>query len=66
MEGNDLIVSPLECAQDRPESTAELEQLIDDRLPLVELSELLIEVDGWTSASAMTSNMPVADETAGQ
>ncbi len=50
MEGNDLIVSPLE-AQDRPASTAELEQLIDDRLPLVELSELLIEVDGWTRFS---------------
>ena len=47
MEGNDLIVSPLE-AQDQPASTAELEHLIDDRLPLVELSELLIEVDGWT------------------
>jgi TnpA family transposase len=50
MEGNDLIVSPLE-ARDRPASTAELEQLIDNRLPLVELSELLIEVDGWTRFS---------------
>ena len=50
MDGNDLIGSPLE-AQDRPASTAELEQLIDDRLPLVELSELLIEVDGWTRFS---------------
>nr|WP_303652785.1 Tn3 family transposase [Paludisphaera mucosa] len=50
MEGNDLIVSPL-VAQDRPASTTELEHLIDDRLPLVELSELLIEVDGWTRFS---------------
>ncbi|MBV8556918.1 MAG: Tn3 family transposase, partial [Planctomycetaceae bacterium] len=46
MEGDDLVVSPLE-AEAKPESTAELERLIDERLPLVELSELLIEVDGW-------------------
>ena len=50
MEGNDLVVSPLEAEQ-KPESTAELERLIDERLPLVELSELLIEVDGWTRFS---------------
>jgi TnpA family transposase len=50
MEGNSLIVSPVD-AQDKPASTVELEHLIDDRLPLVELSELLIEVDGWTRFS---------------
>ncbi|WP_145279696.1 DUF4158 domain-containing protein [Tautonia plasticadhaerens] len=50
MEGNDLVVSPLEAEQ-KSESTAELERLIDERLPLVELSELLIEVDGWTRFS---------------
>ena len=50
MEGDDLVVSPLE-AEEKPESTAELERLIDERLPLVELSELLIEVDGWTRFS---------------
>jgi TnpA family transposase len=50
MEGGSLVVSPLE-AEDKPESAAELERLIDDRLPLVELSELLIEVDGWTRFS---------------
>jgi hypothetical protein len=50
MDGNDLVVSPLEAEQ-KPESTAELERLIDERLPLVELSELLIEVDGWTQFS---------------
>jgi hypothetical protein len=44
------VVSPLE-AEERPESTTELERLIDERLPLVELSELLIEVDGWTHFS---------------
>ena len=47
MEDDDLVVSPLE-AEERPESTVDLERLIDERLPLVELSELLIEVDGWT------------------
>jgi TnpA family transposase len=50
MEGDALVVSPLE-AEERPESTAELERLVDERLPLVELSELLIEVDGWTRFS---------------
>ena len=50
MEGDDLVVSPLE-AEEKPESTVELERLIDERLPLVELSELLIEVDGWTRFS---------------
>ena len=50
MDGDDLVVSPLE-AKEESESTAELERLIDDRLPLVELSELLIEVDGWTRFS---------------
>jgi hypothetical protein len=50
MECDALVVSPLE-AEERPESTAELERLVDERLPLVELSELLIEVDGWTRFS---------------
>jgi hypothetical protein len=50
LESNKLMVSPLE-AEERPESTLELERLIDERLPLVELSELLIEVDGWTRFS---------------
>jgi hypothetical protein len=50
MEGNNLVVSPLE-AEEKPESTVELERLIDERLPLVELSELVMEVDGWTQFS---------------
>ena len=50
MEGNDLVVSPLEAKQ-KPERNVELERLIDERLPFVELSELLIEVDGWTHFS---------------
>ena len=50
MEGNDLVVSPLEAEQ-KPERTVELERLIDERLPFVELSELFIEVDGWTHFS---------------
>ena len=51
MEGNDLVVSPLEAEQ-KPERTVELERLIDERLPFVELSELFMEVDGWTHFSS--------------
>jgi TnpA family transposase len=50
MEGGDLVVPRLE-AEERPESVAALERLIDERLPRVELSELLVEVDGWTQFS---------------
>jgi TnpA family transposase len=50
MEDGDLIVTQLE-AEDRPESVVTLERLIDERLPQVELSELLVEVDGWTGFS---------------
>ena len=51
MEDGDLIVTRLE-AQERPDSAATLERLIDERLPRVELSELLVEVDGWTGFSS--------------
>jgi hypothetical protein len=34
MEGDALVVSPLE-AEKRPESTAELERVVDERSPLV-------------------------------
>ena len=50
MDNGQLIVSPLE-AEDRPSSAVELEQRIDDKLPHVELSDLLIEVDRWTHFS---------------
>jgi TnpA family transposase len=50
MENGHLIVSPLQ-ADGRPESLRHLEQLIEKRLPPVELSELLIEVDRWTGFS---------------
>ncbi len=46
----DLVITPL-AAEDRPDSAKQLEQLIDARLPHVELSELLIEVDSWTGFS---------------
>jgi TnpA family transposase len=47
VEGGDLIVTRLE-AEERPESVKALEQRIDERLPHVDLGELLVEVDGWT------------------
>jgi len=50
MEEGSLIVTQLE-AEERPESAVVLEQLIDERLPQVELSELLVEVDGWMGFS---------------
>ena len=50
VEDDELILSPLE-ADTRPASADALEDLITARLPLVELSELLIEVDAWTHFS---------------
>ena len=50
MEDGKLVVTPLE-AEERPESAVALERLIDERLPQVGLSELLVEVDGWTGFS---------------
>jgi TnpA family transposase len=50
VEDNELILSPLE-ADKRPASAEALEDLITARLPQVELSELLIEVDAWTHFS---------------
>lgn len=47
IEKNNLVVTPLE-AEGRPESAVKLEQIITQRLPHVELSDLLIEVDSWT------------------
>jgi TnpA family transposase len=50
IEDNALVLSPLE-ADKRPASAEALEDLITARLPQVELSELLIEVDTWTRFS---------------
>jgi TnpA family transposase len=50
LEQGRLVVGKLP-AEEVPSSVAELEQLVDERLPLVELPELLLEVDGWTGFS---------------
>jgi hypothetical protein len=50
MENGELVVSPLE-AEERPPSAVSLEQQIDRQLPLVELTNLLVEVDRWTQFS---------------
>jgi Tn3 transposase DDE domain len=50
IENNSLVVDPLK-AEDRPSSVTALEALLDARLPLVELPDLLMEVDGWTGFS---------------
>jgi TnpA family transposase len=46
----ELVVSRL-VAEDVTDDTVQLRQLIADRLPRVELAELLIEVDHWTGFS---------------
>ena len=50
IEDDAIMLSPLE-AEHRPASAEALEDLITARLPQVELSELLIEVDAWTHFS---------------
>src|SRR5215831_5830946 len=50
VENDELILTPLE-ADKRPASAEILEDLITARLPRVELSELLLEVDTWTHFS---------------
>jgi TnpA family transposase len=50
IEDESLVVGPLDAA-DKPPSLVALEDLIDARLPLVELPDLLMEVDGWTGFS---------------
>jgi TnpA family transposase len=50
IEDDEIILSPLD-AENRPASAEALEDLITARLPQVELSDLLIEVDAWTHFS---------------
>ena len=50
IEDGTLVLSPLE-ANRRPGSADALEDLIAARLPRVELSDLLLEVDAWTRFS---------------
>lgn len=47
IEKNKLVLSTLK-AEELPESSIKLQNLITERLPLVELTDLLIEVDNWT------------------
>jgi TnpA family transposase len=50
IENDSLVVGPLKAEDEQP-SLAALEALVDARLPLVELPDLLMEVDGWTGFS---------------
>lgn len=47
IEKNKLVLSTLK-AEELPESSIKLQDSITERLPLVELTDLLIEVDNWT------------------
>ena len=60
VEDNDLILSPLE-ADSCPASAEALEDLITMRLPHVEFSELLLEVDAWTHFSDQFVHVTGAD-----
>ena len=51
MEDGDLDRHPPGGGRASRRARSTLERLIDERLPLVELSELLVEVDGWTGFS---------------
>jgi TnpA family transposase len=46
----ELVVSAL-SAEDIPESSKRLQQLVTERLPRIDLTDLLIEVDSWTHFS---------------
>ncbi len=50
IEDGELVITPLE-ADERPASSEFLEDVILDRMPQIDLPELLIEVDGWTRFS---------------
>jgi TnpA family transposase len=50
IEHDDLIISPL-IAEELPPSVSKLQAMITDRLPRVDLTELLIETDRWTRFS---------------
>jgi hypothetical protein len=53
IEEGELIVGPLP-AEERPASTVELEALIAERLPRIDLPTLLIEVDQWVNFTWQT------------
>jgi len=45
------LIVPRLPAEDAPPGVARLEQLVSERLPLIELPDLMLEVDGWTRFS---------------
>lgn len=49
-EGNQLIVSRLKAVE-KDDHLSELEEMLAERIPKVELPDLLVEVDGWTRFS---------------
>ncbi len=51
LEDQRIVVSPIK-ADDRPESVIKLEENITKRLPKIDLIDLLVEVDSWTSFSS--------------
>ena len=56
LEHGALVIAPLK-AEDIPESAKALAHQIDGRLPHVELSDLLIEVDSWTGFNIVNRSL---------
>lgn len=50
IEKGELIISPLR-AEEVPARVSILQQAVQESLPLVELTDLLVEIDGWTHFS---------------
>lgn len=50
VEDGELVISPLD-AEELPDDVRQLQALVAERLPKVELADLLIEVDGWCGFS---------------
>lgn len=53
LEGDRLVLSPLQ-AEAVPASSQKLQMLVTDMLPRIELTDLLIEVDGWVGPHPST------------
>jgi TnpA family transposase len=65
MEGDDLVIEPIHAEEDPPSLKA-LDTDVEARSPLVDLSDLLLEVDSWTGFSkefkhASTGEPPLRD-----
>jgi hypothetical protein len=57
--GDDLTISPVR-GEDLPESAEQLQEQVAERLPKLELADLLIEVDAWTGFTRRSQHRVLA------